>query len=555
MRRLDVACDIGGGFVDLFATGAGAPLSSKVPRGAAGLAAMLHAALAAAGIAPQEVARLRLSTTRAANALLAGEAAPVALVATAGFTDTPDLGRQSRRDPDLWPPPAPTPPWMAPEGWRVPLRGRIGADGSEVETLRLDDLDRLRSLPPGTPVAICLLFAHRNPAHELAAAERIAALRPDLPLSLSHRVDPQAREFERMLATLTDASLKPLVTPLLRAEGLPEPWVMRADGGIAPLGEALAHPLSLLGSGIAAGALAVSRAARGMDAIGVDIGSTTTDVSLHPGGAPGVARGVWLEDRWLRGRALDAESLRLGGATVLRRVDGRLRLGPDVAADGPACLGGAQATLTDAAVLAGAVPEATAAQRAAAALALGALHAGDALRLAVAALGEGVRRIAFRRNLDPARVRLVIGGGAGAWLAPALAEELGAQDWVVPAHAAVLAASGLAAEAASAREELACDLDLDALPSLAEPASLQARALSSRLEGWGVSAARVVHELDLAPGPRSESLALRWRPGEPADAVRQAYLGAAQAMRGQASPGTPRILALRSIALAELPPP
>jgi N-methylhydantoinase A len=214
-----------------------------VPRHATTLTAMLHAALDAAGIAPAEVARLRLSTTLAANALLAGEAAPVALVATAGFTDTPDLGRQSRRDPDLWPPPPPTPRWMSPEPWRVKLRGRIGADGGEVQALALHDLDALRTLPPRTPVAICLLFAHRNPAHELAAAAHVAALRPDLPISLSHRVDPQPREFERMLATLTDAAVKPLALRLLRAQGLPEPWVMRADGGLAPLEEALARPL------------------------------------------------------------------------------------------------------------------------------------------------------------------------------------------------------------------------------------------------------------------------------------------------------------------------
>jgi N-methylhydantoinase A len=494
MRRLDVACDVGGAFLDLVALGEGAPIAVKRPR-AATLPAMLQDALDAAGIAPEEVARLRLSTTLAANALLAGGAASVALVATSGFTDVPELGRQSRRDPDLWPPPPPTPPWLCPERWRIPLRGRIAADGTEAEPPALDELDAVRKLPPGTPVAICLLFAHRNAAHERAAAARIAAIRPDLPLSLSHRVDPQPREFERMLATLVDASLKPLAAEF-RVEGLPEPWLMRAEGGVAPLAEALQRPLGLVGSSPAAGALAVARAAEARDAIGLDIGSTTTEVSLHRAGTPLAARGVWLGDLWLRGAALDVESLAFGG-------DGALAPGP------------AQAR-------------------------------------AIAALAEQVRRIAFRRNLDPAAARLVVGGGAGVAVARHIADALGARDLVVPDQAAVLAATGLAAAPAMAREETACDLPISDIAFLHATAAAQAAALRARCAGWGI-APGIAHELDLAPGPRAEPVALAWTPGEVDLAAR--YAAAASAQRGQAPPGAPRLLALRSIATGALPPP
>jgi N-methylhydantoinase A len=494
MRRLDVACDVGGSFLDLVATGDGTPIMVKRPREAS-LPAMLHGALMDAGIAPAEVARLRLSTTLAANALLAGQAAPVALVATAGFTDLPELGRQSRRDPDLWPPPPPTPPWLSPEAWRIALPGRIGADGHEAEPLSLRALDAVRALPPATPVAICLLFAHRNPAHELDAAARIAALRPDLPLSLSHRVDPQPREFERTLATLVDAALKPLAGAF-QAEGLPEPWLMRADGGLAPLAEVLARPLGLLGSGPAAGALAVAGAAEGRDAIGLDIGSTTAEVSLHRAGLPLGARGVWLGDFWLRGAALDVESLPFGG-------------------DGP-------------------------------------LAPGPAQPQAVAALAEAVRRIAFRRNVDPARARLVVGGGAGVALAERAAEALGARDLVVPPHAAALAATGLAVAPAMAREEIACDHPPADLAALHELAAAQAGRLRARCTAWGVAPA-IRHELDLAPGPRAEPVALGWTPGEGDLSAR--YAAAARAGRGQAPPGTPRVVALRTVATGALPPP
>jgi N-methylhydantoinase A len=554
-RCLDVACDVGGGFVDLCATGSGAILTAKVPRRrAATLTDMLHAALAAAGIAPAEVGRLRLSTTLAANALLAGEAAPVALVATAGFTDVPDLGRQSRRDPDLWPPPPPTPPWMSPEAWRFPLRGRIAADGSQAEKLALDELDALRALPHGTPVALCLLFAHRNPAHELTAASRIAALRPDLPISLSHRVDPQPREFERMLATLADASLKPLVLRLLAAEGLPAPWVMRAEGGLVPLAEALERPLGLVGSGPAAGALAVAHAALGDDAIGLDIGSATTEVSVHRAGAPLPARGTWLDEMWLRGTSLDVESLRLGGAMLLTTVGERLRLGPGIAPDGPACLGGTAATLTDAALCAGLAAEAGTSQREAARRACKGIDPAAVLRLAVAWLAERVRRIAFRRNLDLARARLVVGGGAGVFLAQAIAAELGARELVVPCHAAVLAATGLARAPAMAWEEMACDLGVDTLGTLHGHATQHAVSLRARLQQWGVPAPRLRHELDLAPGPRAEPLTLGWTPGDDSSLATR-FAEAARAQRGQAPPGVPRVLALRSIAAADLPAP
>jgi N-methylhydantoinase A len=443
---------------------------------------------------------------------------------------------------------------MSPEAWRFPLRGRIAADGSEAEALALDELDALRELPRGTPVALCLLFAHRNPAHELAAAMRIAALRPDLPTSLSHRVGPHPREFERMLATLADASLKPLAARLLQVEGLPAPWVMRAEGGLVPLAEALERPLGLVGSGPAAGALAVAHAARGEDAIGLDIGSATTEVSLHRAGAPLPARGTWLDEMWLRGASPDVESLRLGGATLLKTAGGRLRLGPGVAPDGPACLGGTAATLTDAAVCAGLPAGASESQREAARRACEGIDPAAALRLAIAWLAERVRRIAFRRNLDPARARLVVGGGAGVFLAEAIAAELGARQLVVPCDAALLAATGLARAPAMAREEMACDLGLDALGTLHGHAARQAASLRARLRQWGVPAPALRHELDLAPGPRAEPIALDWVPGDDAELAMR-FAEAARAQRGQAPPGAARILTLRSIATADLPAP
>ncbi|MDO9502863.1 hydantoinase/oxoprolinase family protein, partial [Falsiroseomonas sp.] len=387
-RCLDVAIDIGGDFSDIFASAQNAPpiLLKRPSDHTAPLRESIAALLATAGIEAEEVARLRLSTTLATNALVSGTASPVALVTTQGFADVPDLGRQSKRDPMDEAPPPPTPPWLSPPAWRCEIAGRLDARGVEVEPLApLPAL--LATLPQGTPVAICLLFAPLNPAHEQAVAHAIHAIRPDLSLSLSYQVDPGLREFERMLATLADAALKPLLETRLPGL-LPAPWVLRAEGGLAPLADALAQPLGLAVSGPAAGARAVAHWAAGEDAIGLDMGSTTAEVSLVRAGAPLTAREIGLGTLRLRCPALDVESLAMGGGSTLALQTGRIRFGAPAR---PACRGGGQATLADAALLAGWLPatlsgQALDRQAAATALhtALGSTDATPALELAEA---------------------------------------------------------------------------------------------------------------------------------------------------------------------------
>jgi N-methylhydantoinase A len=476
----DVACDLGGAFLDVVAQGEERRIAKRA-RGAASLPALLLAALEDLRIAPEAVRRVRLASTLAANALLQGTAAPVALVATAGFTDVPDLGRQSRRDPDADPPPPPTPPWLSPRDWRVALRGRIDANSAEVEPIQLEDLAPLLRLPPFTPVAICLLFAHRNPAQERAAAGWIAQRRPDLPLSLSHLVDPAPREFERMLATLADAALKPLAQHHALPAGLPEPWVMQAEGGLAPLSAALARPLGLVAAGPAAGALAVAALVPEGPAIGLDIGSVTADLSLHRDGAPLRARQLQLGEMALRGATLDLESLPLAAPAIL---------------------------------------------------------------------AEQVRRLAWRRGIDPRAATLVVGGGAGPAMAEALAAALAPRALIVPPDAAVLAATGLHRAPALAVQREACDLALTALDRLERPDA----ALAAQLIGWGAQAPWVTHELDLAPSPRAEPLAIAWDPAtDTPEALLVRYRAAAEAERGAAPAGPPRILARRSTARGALP--
>jgi N-methylhydantoinase A len=555
----DVACDIGGGFVDLLACRPDAPpILLKRPRDdALPLAALLDALLAQAGIAPAQVARLRLSTTLATNALASGSAAPTALITTQGFEDVPELGRQSRRDPDALDPPPPTPPWLAPRAWRFGVAGRIGADGAEVAPLDASGLAAfLATLPQGTPLALCLLFAPTNPAHEIALERIIAAARPDLRLSLSHRVDPALREFERMLATLADAALKPLLARALHGFRV-APWVLRAEGTLAPLDSALARPLGLALSGPAAGARAVAFWAEG-DAIGLDIGSTTADVSLVQAGQPLAARELALGTLRLRCPALDVESLPIGGGTTLALAAGRIRFG---AAARPACLGGAVATLTDAALAAGWLPAHIAGQaldadaaRAALRRGLGTADATPALALAEAQLAEAIRRIALRRGIDPVRALLVIGGGAGPLHGCAIAQRMGARRVLMPPAPGLLSAFGLALAPVAASAETACDVAVEHLATLETLAEAQAQALAAELHRHGL-APRIAQALEMAFAGQAKTLAIAWHPGDTPASIAARFDASHAARRGHAPAAPRRILALRSTAEAPLAPP
>ena len=536
----DVACDIGGGFVDLVAHGPdGPPILLKRRRDPdVALPSVIAGMLREAGIG--HMSRLRLSTTLATNALASGTATPSALITTQGFTDLPELGRQSRRDPDSQDPPPPTPAWLSPRRWRLGVPGRIGADAQEAETLVLDGLSGfLAALPEGMPVAICLLFSPLNPAHELAVAAAVSALRPDLALSLSHRVDPALREFERMLATLADASLKPMLAQAL--QGLPAPWVLRADGMLAPLDAALAAPLRLAMSGPAGGAMAVGFWSEG-DAIGLDMGSTTTEISLARDGKPLTAREIGVGPMRLRCAALDIETLAIGGDTRLEVVRGRIRLG---GVGLPACQGGDGPTLTDAALLAGWLPETISGvrlDRAAAAAAFSPMLGDDpapALALAEATIAEATRRIALRRGIDPVRAVLVMGGGAGPLHGCAIAGRIGTRRVLLPPAPGLLSAYGLLLALAGESRERVCDLPLEALAEL-EPSP-------------GPSS----HVLEMAYAGQSETLAIAWQPGESAATLAARFDAEHQARRGHAPGGTRRILALRSTLsgpLGPLPP-
>ncbi len=375
-----IGVDIGGTFTDLVwvdeATGAvrvGKLLTTpKDPSQAVeeGVVTLLHEADAAAGA----VRALIHGTTLATNALIERKGARVGLLATAGFRDAVEIGREGRYDMyDLFiDPPVP----LVPRQLRVEVSERILADGSVLRPL---DAAQARAAITALgaqgveAIAICLLHAYRNPAHERALAALCAEILPRVPVSCSSDVVPEIREFERTSTTTANVYVMPLMARYLddlerKLHGLGVPgrlYVMMSAGGIATPETAKRVPVRLVESGPAAGALAAARSARqvGLDRLlSFDMGGTTAKACVIDRGEPLLAREfeVARADRFKKGSGLPirvpvVELIEIGaGGGSVARVDrmGLLKVGPDSAgADpGPACYGagGQEPTVTDA---------------------------------------------------------------------------------------------------------------------------------------------------------------------------------------------------------------
>ena len=375
-----IGVDIGGTFTDLVlvdeATGAvsvGKLLTTpKEPAQAVeqGVMTLLHEA----GRGPASVAALIHGTTLATNALIERKGARTGLLTTAGFRDALEIGREGRYDMyDLFiDPPAP----LVPRHLRLEVRERLYADGSVLTPLDAASAREAIAalLAQGVEaIAISLLHAYRNPAHELELAALVAEMAPGLPVSRSSEIVPEIREFERTSTTVANVYVMPLMARYLedlerkiRELGVPGPfYIMLSSGGIATPETAKRAPIRLVESGPAAGALAAARLARRAGEsrmLSFDMGGTTAKACVIDKGEPLVAREfeVARADRFKKGSGLPIrvpviEMIEIGaGGGSIARIDslGLLKVGPDSAgADpGPACYaqGGREPTVTDA---------------------------------------------------------------------------------------------------------------------------------------------------------------------------------------------------------------
>jgi N-methylhydantoinase A/oxoprolinase/acetone carboxylase beta subunit len=409
-------------------------------------------AAVAAGIDGLAVDVLAHGTTVATNALLERRGARVALVANQGFADVIEIGRQDRPSLyDIW---ADRPAPLVPRELRYEVGGRLDAAGVELVPVGAvpqvpDDVD---------VVAVCLLHADVNPAHERAVA---AALGHDVVLSSD--VSPEFREYERTVTTVVDAYLRPACRSyLLGLRTLAsDVLVMSSAGGLVGVEQAAARPASLLLSGPAGGVRAAAAAAVAAgfpDAVTFDMGGTSTDVCLVLDGRPAPAAQRSVAGLPIRLPSLDVHTIGAGGGSIAS-IDpgGALVVGPRSAGavPGPACYGrgGADATVTDADLVAGRIPSRHAfpglgsldVDAARAALAGAGASALDVISVVDAAMVQAVRVVSVERGVDPRSLALVAFGGAGPLHACAVAEALDMPAVVVPLRAGVLSAVGMLA--------------------------------------------------------------------------------------------------------------
>ncbi|MBI2864602.1 MAG: hydantoinase/oxoprolinase family protein [Chloroflexi bacterium] len=384
-RAFRLGFDIGGTFTDLVILDdvAGTMRISKMlttPKDPS-LAVVegLHRLLSSGGVRAEDITSVVHATTLGTNAIIERKGARTALITTAGFRDVLQLAREHRYDAYDYFLEFPTP--LVPRHLRFEVRERLRTGGEVLVPL---DPDEVRGLVPKLmareieSVAVCLLHCFDNPAHEEAIGRILAEEAPQIPVSLSSKVAPGIREYERTSTTVANAYIRPLVRWYLRrleqefkdAGVKRQLYIMLSNGGLMAFSAVEEVPVRMVESGPAAGALAAAyygRLTGNRNLISFDMGGTTAKVSLVDEGMPraGTETEVARVARFKKGSGLPlqtrcVELIEIGaGGGSIAYIDelGLLKVGPTSAAadPGPACygLGGTEPTVTDATLLLG----------------------------------------------------------------------------------------------------------------------------------------------------------------------------------------------------------
>ena len=478
--------DVGGTFTDAVLATGGRLVTAKAPTTPAdqsdGVTAAVEAALARADVQAADVEGFEHGMTVATNALLEGRGARTVLVATEGFTDLVELGRQARAD--LYRLCAARPAPMVAPPLRVAAPERCGPGGVLRELEHPQAVAAAVAAHEPEAVAVVLLHAYAHPAHERAIADALAERLPDVHISLSHEVVGTFREYERAATTEVDAALSPLLARYLRRlltrageAGLPQPRIMQSSGGLASAQLAARHAAFTVLSGPAGGAAAamlVARASGHENLVCFDMGGTSCDVCVVQDGAVRETASREVGGRPLALPMVDIHTVGAGGGSIgWRDPGGALRVGPRSAGaePGPACYGrgGNEPTVTDANLLLGRLGhdrpiaggvalDHAAAERAlqtlAAELGLDPIECAEGIvRVADAEMLRALRVMTVEQGIDPRGFALLAFGGAGPLHAAAIAGELGMTTILCPRASGVLSALGLAAADRRATEQ------------------------------------------------------------------------------------------------------
>ena len=469
MPRTVVGIDVGGTFTDIAVLQDGRLTVHKLPSTPQNPSLGIVQGVGEVGV-DTAAADFVHGSTVATNALLEGKGSRTALVTTMGFEDVLEIGRQSRAE--LYNLQQDRSPALAPWELRFGLSERVDYTGTILEDLQSDAVEALMALiaeSGADAVAVSFLFSFLNPVHEDMVNEALRKLDPAPFISLSSRVLPEFREYERTSTVVVNAYVGQVMSRYLGelenslSEGL---RVMQSSGGSITARLASEQPVRTILSGPAGGvvgAFHVSSQAGYPDIITLDMGGTSTDVSLCPGriketGSSNVG------GHPISVPMIEIHTVGAGGGSI-SRVDtgGALTVGPQSAgADpGPACYGrGDQLTVSDANLLLGRLrpdhflggrltldlPRARGLMESLAA-GLG-LSEQDAalgiLRVVNANMERAIRAISLERGYDPRSFTLVPFGGAGPVHGCDLAQELGIPRVLIPARPGILSALGVA---------------------------------------------------------------------------------------------------------------
>jgi N-methylhydantoinase A len=554
------------------------------------------------GVDLRRPSRVTHATTVGTNAVLERRGAVTAMVTTEGFRDVIEVGRGQRLIPGtLFHIKFKRLPPLVPRARRFEVRERMLANGKPLTSL---DEASVRSVIEAVTavgcesVAVCLLHAYANPAHEAAIRAALRQALPNLHISLSHEVVSEYREFERFSTTVMNAYVAPHMRRYLGRleEALTEHGyrgrlhIMGANGGVmmADAAEQLAVRTILSGPvGGVNGALYYAARAGYRHIVTYDMGGTSTDVCLVRNGRPGVAATSLVGGFPLKLAQLPINTVGAGGGSIAW-VDeaGLLQVGPQSAGarPGPACygLGGTDATVTDANVVLGRIGSgqrlggalevrrelATAAMQKLAG-ALGGLGttalAEGIVRIAVGKMASAIRAISIEKGHDPREYVLVPYGGAGPMHAAFVAEEIGITEVLVPPYPGNVSAFGLLVS------DLTRDLVQTWIVGLRDlsAADLQRRFAAMRAEltrlvaadGWGCGRLEFRYVLDLRYRGQAFELTIplaspRMAVADVAAAFDAAHLEA----YGHNNPGAPvevvtiRVAAVRRIPRLDPPP-
>jgi N-methylhydantoinase A len=489
--RIHVGTDVGGTFTDLWAiTSTGRQVVVKSPSTAdiiTGIVAAIKLASHQLGIDPDSfcssVDRFGHGTTAGLNALLTGRAARTAVITTAGFRDTLEIGRLKRQVAGLtdlqlgdyvnrgrWAP-------VVPRHLVFEIDERIDRNGDVV--IPLDEasvheaFDKLETAEVQA-IAICTLWSVANSAHERRIGEMAQHRFPGMFLSLSHEVAPGIGEYARMSTTAANAALGPIMSSYLarldqalREKGLTVPvQVMTGAGGVVPAADLAREPVAAMMSGPAAGVIACQQLGRklGIDQLlTIDVGGTSFDVGVVVDGLPLMRNQVTVAGADIHRTAIDVGTIGAGGGSIARVEHGVLSVGPQSAGSnpGPACYsrGGTLVTATDADLVLGVLAEEGFAggnmrlSRAAAVTAISEQIA-DPLGLSVLEAAWGVRQVldskmadllrsvTIERGHDPREFVMFANGGQGPSHAWVLSRELGISTFIVTPTATAQSALG-----------------------------------------------------------------------------------------------------------------